>query len=81
MFKHGVEQNTGKTDVVISLECFKDSLIFRTENLYDVGTTASPGIGLQNLKRQLELLYPGKHSFTITKANQFFKTNLQLSLT
>lgn len=81
MFKHGVEQNTGETDVVVSLECFKDTLTFKTENLYDAGATASTGIGLQNLKRQLELIYPGRHSFTITKANHFFKTNLQLKLT
>lgn len=81
MFKHGVEQNTGKTEVVVSLECFNNTLTFRTENAYNVASAQSSGIGLQNLKRQLELLYPGKHSFIITKANQFFKTNLQLSLT
>ncbi|TWI80128.1 histidine kinase [Lacibacter cauensis] len=80
MFKHGVEQNAGKTDVKVSLECFKDRLTFNTENLYDPDAAEAPGIGLQNLKRQLELLYPEKNSFTITKANHFFKTNLQLTL-
>lgn len=81
VFKHGVEQTTGKTDVKVSLECLNDQLMFNTENLYDPDASASPGIGLQNLKRQLELLYPGKNSFTITKENHFFKTNLQLQLT
>ncbi|TWI85777.1 histidine kinase [Lacibacter cauensis] len=80
MFKHGVEQNTGQTDVKLSLECFKNKLTFKTENLYDPCLTESPGIGLQNLKRQLELLYPVKNSFTITKTNHFFITNLQLNL-
>lgn len=81
MFKHGVEQHTGQTDVKVSLECFKNRLTFKTENLYDPGSAESPGIGLQNLKRQLELLYPVKNSFTITKANHFFKTNLEIILT
>ena len=80
IFKHGVEQNSGTTDVVLSLKCFNDTLVFRTENVYGAEAGNSPGIGLQNLKRQLEIIYPGKHSFTIIKDDQFFKTNLQLSL-
>jgi two-component system, LytTR family, sensor kinase len=81
VFKHGVEQNTGTTDVVVSLQCFNGILSFSTENLYNPDEDESPGIGLQNLKRQLDLIYPGKHSFTIAKTDQIFKTNLQLSLT
>lgn len=36
------------------------------------------GLGLQNLKRRLELLYPGKHELQINKEADTFKTVLKL---
>jgi sensor histidine kinase YesM len=38
------------------------------------------GIGLENLKRRLELLYPGKHTFTTTKKDNTFFAEIQLQL-
>lgn len=39
----------------------------------------SGGIGLQNLQRRLELLYPNKHQLVIDKHNDTFTANLKLS--
>lgn len=36
------------------------------------------GIGLENLKRRLELLYPGKHTFEISKTERTFKAALSI---
>lgn len=38
------------------------------------------GIGLSNVKRRLELLYPGKHQFTIQHDIAQFNCSLQLDL-
>ncbi|HSU26928.1 MAG TPA: histidine kinase [Chitinophagaceae bacterium] len=38
------------------------------------------GIGLANVKRRLELLYPGKHSFKISNHDSFYKINLKLKI-
>lgn len=40
----------------------------------------SGGIGLQNLERRLELLYPNRHQLHINKTNDTFVASLKLSL-
>ncbi len=46
-----------------------------------ISTANSSGIGIANLKRRLELLYPGKHELTTNGKEDFYETNLTINLT
>lgn len=56
------------------------SFINTKEMLQNVMTTNSNGIGLANLKRRLELLYPGKYELTTHLENELYETNLNIDL-
>jgi LytS/YehU family sensor histidine kinase len=76
--------NKGKLPVIeISLQCSNEVLLFRCQNYYKSEKTQNErtgGVGLQNVKRRLELLYPSKHNLTITNENYIFKVELNIQL-
>ncbi|HJP63021.1 MAG TPA: histidine kinase [Mucilaginibacter sp.] len=41
-------------------------------------TTQTSGIGLENLRRRLDLLYPGKHSLTVENMNGSFRAEIKI---
>lgn len=58
-----------------------DSIFFRVVNsLPDLMENKRAGIGLENLKRRLELLYPSKHQFSVLKKENQFLAEMQLEL-
>ena len=82
-FKHG----TGlieNAQIDISLKAEKNMLYFSVSNKYDAASTEikdkASGIGLVNVQRRLDLLYPDKHSLTITKDNNVFNVLLKINL-
>ena len=38
------------------------------------------GIGIQNVQKRLDLIYPGKHELTITNEEDIFIVNLKIEL-
>ncbi|WP_373331077.1 sensor histidine kinase [Salmonirosea aquatica] len=61
--------------------CDKNQLHLRLENSKEKGSgNESSGIGLANVKRRLELIYPGKHDLEIRDKNDIFKIELKLDL-
>ncbi|OQP68515.1 sensor histidine kinase [Niastella populi] len=66
----------------------KDNICFTVENatpavtewIKETGSVPRNGIGLENLKRRLELLYPAKHTFTVIKKEKSFFAEIQLQL-
>ena len=72
-FKHGMDSNAPAT-IDICLEQQDDTLVFCCENTNNSKPTkdrSGSGIGLENTRRRLDLLYPGRYTWeqTITPEN------------
>ena len=81
-FKHGIDLKRSSF-IRIDLEVTGDELRFRVANSSFNGQEPgkTPGIGLQNVRRRLELLYPGNHQLEVTERDRIFTVNLQIPLT
>jgi len=83
-FKHGAKGSSGNTFIKLDIKVEKNKLNFTVENnkglIDEVNTGDHNGLGLENVKRQLELLYPGKHLLSIKDQPDRFIVALQLSL-
>lgn len=81
-FKHGVKGDVGKTFAKFELKTSKNQLTFSAENNKGVSNENSNdhGIGLENVKRRLDILYPDKHELKITENANIFRVNLKLTL-
>lgn len=82
-FKHGVS-TTNPSRIEITLEADIQRVVFRCLNsvhartIQDVFSDDS-GIGLENVKRRLQLLLPDQHHLTITRNNQQFEVILVIN--
>jgi LytS/YehU family sensor histidine kinase len=81
-FKH-VSSHAEKPNFIrINLDRKNGQMIFSTENSKDKerATDTYSGIGLNNVKRRLELLYPGKHELMIDDEESVYKVNLKIDI-
>jgi two-component system LytT family sensor kinase len=82
-FKHGVNARIGKGWVDIHLSTLDDKISLSVVNSMaenHVNGSAQKGIGLENVKKRLELLYPGKHTLAIEPGNEKYSVNLAINL-
>ncbi len=83
-FKHSFGSLTDNVSIDIKIFVTNHSLILQTENNFSPRTSnnntmVEGGIGLSNVKKRLELLYPNKYSLKIAAKNNF-KVNLKIRL-
>lgn len=72
----------GDYQMLVEARVLNDYITFRVENSIPViaqNKVKAGGIGLENLKRRLELLYPGKYSLKLEKEENRFKAELMLA--
>jgi sensor histidine kinase YesM len=85
-FKHGTSQQLDQKWVSLHLHVEGDILEFNLANSRDSDQKEkfipgkSKGIGLVNVQRRLELLYPGSHQFKITTEKDRFLVYLKLTV-
>lgn len=82
-FKHGISlQNNSWID--ISLRALKNQIIFKIENTNQRQKPTIPdkasGLGLKNVKRRLQLLYPGQHDLIIQQNPDIFSVQLTIDI-
>jgi hypothetical protein len=83
-FKHGIS-NRETSYIFINMEATTTQLRFSCVNSFvQPGATneveSGSGIGLENIKKRLSLLYPDKHTLTINKTNSSFEVSLMIGL-
>lgn len=80
-FKHGVEMSTGTAFVDIELRSDHEQLFFKVINNFDPRIhNASSGIGIENLRKRLDLLYADKYSLKLGPNGNNFEAELTLGL-
>jgi two-component system sensor histidine kinase AlgZ len=81
-FKHGVETLRENAYVNIQLTAIENEISFAVENNFETNEPGQPrGIGLTNLQRRLELVYPKKHVLSLSMADNIYRAHLTLKLT
>lgn len=80
IFKHGVIDDPDKKPE-INLRVNNEQLrLFTRNKIREQEKDKTAGIGLNNVKRRLELLYAGKHSFNIANDNNNFICTVEMNL-
>ena len=83
-FKHGVGSQMQQVWVKINMDVKDNELTFEVRNSKPAEDKKGPkgpgGIGLENVKRRLELLYPNAHQLTVNELTDEYHINLKLSL-
>jgi len=82
IFKH-YKPNGDENKISIRLEVLNGHLEFYCFNPYeatDINKDKTQGIGLDTVKRRLELIYPHNYSLTIKDKNNTFEVDLKINL-
>ena len=82
-FKHGTSMMTGKQWIHLSITMKDDLLDFKISNSKPPESTPTQtkhGIGLQNVKKRLALLYPEKHFLKFDSTSNVYSVEMQIKL-
>ncbi len=82
-YKHSSAKE-GENIISISVDINESNVIFRVNNEFENSPEtegkSTNGIGLNLVRRRLEIIYPGRNSFKISENNNRFNVELKLKL-
>jgi hypothetical protein len=82
--KHGLDKYVENSYVEIDITLTGNSLLFVCSNYFVTQTAIAEetgsGTGLKNVRRRLELCYPGRHRLHFDTANNRYRVELQINL-
>jgi hypothetical protein len=82
-FKHGISYKS-PSFIDISLKSTETRIEFSCTNSCSpekgTNSVSGPGIGLENIRKRLNLLYPGRHTLKISEDNESYNVQLIINL-
>ena len=78
-FKHGMKEKSAKNWMKVNMLIHSNEVAFRVENSY-YGKLPGEGIGINSVKRILDLQYEGKHELEMQRKSDSFLVTLKLNL-
>ncbi|HYF33355.1 MAG TPA: histidine kinase [Chitinophagaceae bacterium] len=79
-FKHGMEQHKADSYLHIDIHLSNGTLHYKSVNSIKETPEREGGLGLVNVRKRLEILYPGKHKLNIHTDSKEFIVSLALEL-
>lgn len=77
-FKHGVETLRKNSFVHLKIQSNNQEVFFEVKNNFEQQAKNEEGIGLRNLKRRLELVYPKTHKLSCSQEGDIYTAQLTL---
>lgn len=82
-FKHSHFEDTKNSRIDITLQTNNQTLTFNIANsipVTEIKKDTTGGVGMENVRRRLDLIYPGRHKLTIEKNSREYKIELSIEL-
>ncbi|WP_235295172.1 sensor histidine kinase [Portibacter lacus] len=84
-FKHGASGDIDNPRIIIEINDNGESInckVWNTKSAFigEINDEYKEGIGLTNIKRQLDLVYPGRYNFDIEDTDDSFSISLQIPI-
>lgn len=83
-FKHSKNTQNPQIKIAIDVQIWGKTVLFSVQNSFDPSVTRNTleqhsGLGLDNVKKRLELAYPHRHDLSIEQKNNTFMVKLRLT--
>ena len=79
-FKHGVDSLAEEAFVKVEIRTTERRILYSVKNNFQASSHDVGGLGLENLKKRLALIYPNNHQLNITNIGEEYEAKLLINL-